>query len=38
MTRVDKAKPQISVMLQIVDKLLGVAHRIEDRSDGELPW
>lgn len=37
-TRVDKTKPQISAMLQIVDRLLGMAHRIEDRSDGGLPW
>ena len=38
MTRVEKAKPQISAMLQIVDRLLDVAHHIEDRSDGGLPW
>ena len=38
MTRVEKAKPQISTMLQIVDRLLDVAHHIEDRSDGGLPW
>ena len=38
MTRVEKAKPQISTMLQTVDRLLGMAHRIEDRSDGGLPW
>ena len=37
-TRVDKAKPQISIMLQIVERLLGMAHRIEDRSNGGLPW
>lgn len=38
MTRIDKARSQISAMLQIVDRLLGMAHHIEDRSDGGLPW
>jgi len=33
--RADKARSQISVMLQTVDKLLGVAHQMEGHTDGE---
>lgn len=36
--RVDKAKPQILTMLQVVDRLLGVAHHIEERSEGWWAW
>ena len=33
-TRLDRTKPQISTMLQIVDRLLSVAHHIEERTEG----